>query len=609
MEKQLYFFKKPNSHHLVILLLVIVGFALYANSFPNQMFWDDDDGILKNRFIQNWRYFPKYFSENLIAGAGLLSDYWRPILLTVFSLEWHLWKNWAPGYHFINTSFHITDAVLLFFILFYIFTPLEMNPKESVVTPNKNLFLTGLKNHWLAIFTALVFLVHPLQTEAVTYVSGLGDPLSVFFMFLGILFYLKFRISKKTPLQSAFYFSSLLMYILALMSKETAIVMPALIFIADFFFLDQNEKLPLKDKLRKIGKAIWPFLALASFYILLRGTLLNFKNTFNLYDEENVFTSNFHVRLLTFFRILTIYFGLLFWPFDLHMERTVEIATSLNSFSVILGALIFLGLLILAFTQFKRYPILSFGILWFFIAISPTSNLLVPISGLLYEHWLYLPLIGIFLILIWLGIEIGKRHSLEKIFLAIFLIYLVFFSVLTIKQNTIWRDPITFYNYTLRYAPNSYRVINNLGMAYADSGDHKSAEETYKKAINLDSLNPVAYHNLGNTYREIGEIDLAIENFNTAISLNPKFVFSYNALVDLYLKNKEYKEARKLLENYLNYTDVQTDILFWLAKIAFEEGDLEGALGYLEKALEIEPQNQFIQGAILEIKNLMEFQK
>ena len=174
MEQKLFLLKKPLSKYFIILLLIIVGFVLYANSFPNQMFWDDDDGILKNQFIQNWQYFPKYFSENIIAGAGLLSNYWRPILLTVFSLEWHLWKDWAPGYHFVNTSFHITDAVLLFFILLYIF-----------------------KNRWLAFFTALVFLVHPLQTEAVTYVSGLGDSLSVFFMFLGILFYLKFRISKK----------------------------------------------------------------------------------------------------------------------------------------------------------------------------------------------------------------------------------------------------------------------------------------------------------------------------------------------------------------------------------------------------------------------------
>jgi hypothetical protein len=525
----------------LILLLVIVGFVLYANTFSNRMFWDDDDSILNNQFIKNWQYFPKYFSENLIAGAGLLSNYWRPILLIVFSMEWHLWGDWPVGYHLVNTSFHIVDAILLFFILFYIF-----------------------KNRWLAFFTALIFLVHPLQTEAVTYVSGLADSLSVFFMFSGILFYLKFRR----------YFLSLLMYILALMSKETAIVMPLLIFLADFLILDRqplslnpvrNNPLErdaliskeisngVKNKLKKIGKAIWPFFVLAGLYILLRATVLNFINTFNLYNQENIFTSHFYVRLFTFFRVLTVYFGLLFWPFNLHMERSVAIATSLTSFSIIFGGLIFLGLIILAFLKFKKFPILSFGILWFFIGLAPISNLLIPISGLIYEHWLYFPLIGIFLILIWLGMVLAKKYNLQKILLGILIIFLIFLSVLTINRNRDWRDPITFYNQTLKYAPNSYRVINNLGMAYADEGEQNQAEETYKRAINLDPSNPVAFHNLGNTYRKMGKKDLAIENFQIAIKLDPKFIFSYRALIDIYLGNKEYEKAQQLYEEVKHY--------------------------------------------------------
>lgn len=586
MEQQLRLLKKPFSKYLVILLF-IVGFVLYINTFQNQLFWDDDDSIFKNHYIQNWQYFPKYFSENLIAGAGLLSDYWRPILLSVFSFEWHLWQNWAPGYHFVNTSFHIANAILLFFILFYIF-----------------------KNRWLTFFTALIFLVHPLQTEAVTYVSGLGDSLSVFFIFLGALFYVKFRVSRKTLLKSSFYFLSPIMYILALMSKETAIIMPALIFVVDFFFLSHHQaELSFKAKLKEIGKAILPFLILTGIYVLLRATVLNFVNTFNLYNEKNIFTTNFHVRSFTFFRILTIYFRLLFWPFNLHMERGVEIATSFFSPSVIFGGFIFLGLLALAFSQFKRFPVLSFGILWFFIGLAPTSNLLIPINGLLYEHWLYLPLIGIFLILIWLGMLIGTRYNLRKILLGVLIVLLVLLSALTINRNRDWRDPTTFYNQTLKYAPNSYRVINNLGMAYADKGNHEQAEKTYQRAISLDPSNPVAFHNLGNTYRETGQIDLAIENFKTAISLNPQFIFSYNVLIGLYLENKNYQEAREVLENYLDYSNSKIDTLFLLAQIATKEKDFKAALFYLEKALAIDPKNQLIQISIGDIKNFIESAK
>ena len=288
------------------------------------------------------------------------------------------------------------------------------------------------------------------------------------------------------------------------------------------------------------------------------------------------------------------------------MERSVEIATSFFSPSVIFGGLMFLGLLALAFSQFKRFPVLSFGILWFFIGLAPTSNLVIPISGLLYEHWLYLPMVGIFLILVWLGEVLTKRYNLQKILIGILIAFLIFLSVLTIDRNRDWQDPITFYNQTLKYAPTSYRVINNLGMAYDDKDDYEQAEKTYQRAISLDPSNPVAYHNLGNTYRKTGEIDSAIENFKTAISLNPKFIFSSNALISLYLENKNYKEAREVLENYLDYSDSKIDTLFLLAQIAIEEKDFKAALSYLEKALAIDPRNQLIQISIGNIKNLIE---
>lgn len=578
------FAKKYDRNCLVILLLVVAGFALYSGTFQNQMFWDDNDSILNNQFIQNWQYIPQYFSENLIAGANFLSNYWRPALLSVFSLEWHLWGDWAPGYHFVNTSFHIADASLLFFILLYIF-----------------------RNRLLAALASIVFLVHPLQTEAVTYVSGLGDSLSVFFIFLGILFYLKFRVSGVSQYKSWHYGLSLLMYVFALMSKETAIIMPALIFIAGFFSPENGEPLPLKQKLLREWQAIWPFLAVAGAYILLRATALNFINTFNLYNEENVFTSHLYVRLLTFFRTLTVYFGLMFWPVGLHMERSVEMATSIYSFSVISGALIFSSLIALAIALYKRLAVVSFGILWFFIAISPMSNIAVPINGLLYEHWLYMPMTGIFLGVIWTGIRIAEKYNLQKVFFGIFVLFLAFLCIQTWNRNRDWRDPITLYTQTLLYSPNSYRVINNLGMAYADGNNYEQAENTYRRAIGVEPSGPVAYHNLGNLYLAQSKIDVAIENYNVAITLDPRFTPSYNALAGLYLEKKNYKEARKVLEDYAARTNAKIGTLLVLIRIALEEKDLKAASSYLEKAAIIDPNNQLIRAYRQNIRDMTLF--
>ncbi len=570
---------KKRGNLLTIFLFIIFGFIIYANTFAVPIFWDDEDNITNNQYIKNWDYFPRFFSENLIAGAGLVSNYWRPMLLVIFSTGWHIWGDWPGGYHFINISLHIANAILLFLILTYLF-----------------------KHRGLAFLTSSVFLVHPLQTEAITPATGTADPLWVLFAFLGIFFYLKFRISNKLSFQSGYYFLSLAMYVLALMSKEIAIIIPALIFISDFFFKPMKEKMSFKERLKKIIKIIWPFLVLAGFYILLRTTVLNFQNTFNFYNQEsNAFASHFYIRFFTFFRVLIVYLGLFFWPHNLHMERSVEIATSFFSLDVILGGLLFAGLLILAFTQFKRLPILSFGILWFFIGLAPTSNILVPINNTLYEHWLYLPLIGIFLILFWLGIVITREFRYQKIFLIIPIIFLVFLGYVTINRNHEWRDPITFYKQILKYTPNSYRVINNLGKTYAEAGDYQKAEIMYKKAINLDPAGPTAYHNLANIYNASQKEDLAEQYFRLAIKADPNFVYSYNALANMYLKNQKYREARQIFEDYLEYDKTKTNTLFLLAQIAVAEKDFKGALDYLEKALMIEPQNQIVQTAIQQI--------
>ncbi|MEK7521851.1 MAG: hypothetical protein AAB599_03590 [Patescibacteria group bacterium] len=105
------------SNRNVLLLLLVLGLVLYSNSFGNEMFWDDQDNISFNEYVHNWKYFPQYFTENNVAGRGLISNYWRPLPLTIWSVEWHLWQDWAPGYHFIQTMLHIFAAFLLFILL------------------------------------------------------------------------------------------------------------------------------------------------------------------------------------------------------------------------------------------------------------------------------------------------------------------------------------------------------------------------------------------------------------------------------------------------------------------------------------------------------------
>ncbi len=505
-------FLKQNSNLATVAVFIAVGLALYADTFGNQMFWDDFDFILNNRFVRDFS-LGNFFSDNVIAGSGLISNYWRPLLLTVFSLEWHLWHGHVFGYHAVNLMFHIADALLLFYFF-------------------KNLF----GRSWLAFLTGFIFLIHPLQTEAVTYVNSLGDSLSVFFILLALNHYLYYRrLAEKKS-----YWWALVATVLALLSKETAIVTPLLIALTEFF---HDQSFSVKARMKNIWKQTWSFFAIGIFYVILRGTVLNFQNTFNLYNQENIFTESIWVRILTFFRILAEYFQLLFYPHNLHMERSIEIGAGFGS-DVLFGLLFFLLLIFLAVWTFRKRPEISFGALWFLICLSPTSNILVPINGLLYEHWLYLALGGFFLMVFGLLSRLWEFKSLRYIAVGSLAVFFIFLSVTTISRNRQWRDPITFYTQTLEYAPDSYRVINNLGMAYADVNDFEMAKQTYEKAIVLDPGNAVAYHNLANSYKNMNDPGKAIENYKLAIEKNPDFLFSYYALAQLYLEQKNEEQAQ-----------------------------------------------------------------
>ncbi len=556
-----------------VLLLILLGAAIYARSLPNEMFWDDDDFILKNRYVKDWHYFPKYFSENLVAGSFLNSNYWRPLLLIVFATEWHLWQDWTPGWHMVNTGFHIADAILLFFIIQLLF-----------------------RNRALALCTALIFLTHPIQVETVVYVNSLGDSLSVFFIFLSILLYLKFRLSNTNAALSRAYYFSILFYPLALLSKESGILLPAFIGICDFVLLN-----PKKTFLQRIGiilRALWPFAVIALIYIWLRATTLNFMNTFNFYNEDTEFTSNHWLRFMNFFQVLQIYFGLIFTPYDLRVERILDVPKTLFQPAVMFGGVVFTSLIAFAVGNWKKRPIVTFGILWFFIGLILTSNLFVAINALVYEHFLYVPLVGVAVILVWLAQNYAQRHGLQKTLAKAFILLLVVYSALSVKRIDEWRTAIGFYEDLIKHSPNSYRVINNLGMEYADKGIHDKAEITYLKAIAVDPKNPVAYHNIAGTYRDTGRVDPAIETFQKALELDPKFIFTYKSLAQIYYDRKDYPSTRRMLEEYFNRSDEKMQTIDLLLRVAMTEQNWQDARKYLLIEQTLVPNNPAITESI-----------
>lgn len=539
-----------------ILLLILAGFIAYGNTLKNGLFWDDDEFITRNEYIRSFRYLPQWFSQPLTAGAGVNSNYYRPLLMASFTIDYHLWGLWPAGYHFENILWHTTAAIFLYFFLKDLL--LKFSIQYSVFSISAP----------VAFATALLWLVHPVHVEAVAYANSRGDSIATVFILLTLILWINNKIK-----------ASAITFILALLSKEFAIVTPGLILLIELIINSKHEARNSKQHQNsnvrnfslfrvsdfgfRILTKLLPHIIIASIYIFLRLTVFNFQNTLNFYGVDltkvnqqqplTIYATSLPVRLMTFLKVLPIYAGILIWPSDLHMERTVEISTSFYDLTVIsvVGLLILIGLLSYWLFAIHKNRLPTFALGWFFISIVPVSGL-IPISQILAEHFLYLPSIGFFLLISWFLVSVflllppSPRFRFTTFFSLITLISLILTSK-TISQNRIWRDPITFYEYTLSKTTPTARVYNNLAMAYADAKNHDQAIDNYQKSIALGDVYPNPHYNLGNTYIEIGETEKAEDEYKKALKIDPGFHYATLKLGQIYINQGKIGDAKKLV--------------------------------------------------------------
>lgn len=527
-----------NKALVVFLILLAIGLIIYGNSFNNMFFWDDDDSIVNNEYIKDLRHIPKFFSENLIAGAGQTTSYWRPLVLLSFSMDYHIWGLEPVGFHLTSTILHIIAAWLVFLFLYKLF---------EIFSPDKKV---SSKNIFVSFLVSLLFLVHPLQTEAITYIAGRADALSSIFCLASILFYIYARMEGGRLGKYAF---SIMFFVLGLLTKEQVILLPALILLVELVCFTKKYN---KETLMRVVKFVGLFLLISLFYFGLRLTILNFEGSlFDLtsYIDE-VYTSNVFYRLLTFSFVMLSYFKLLFIPTGLHMARETATITSIFS-PYVLSFVVSLALIVfVCIKTWKKERLITFGFLWFFIILSIRTNILT-INRPMYEHWLYLPMIGFWLALFLLILlamekikEEKKREIFETSFYTIALALCFIFCILTIARNRDWRDPITFYENNLRYTPGSYIQLNNLGMAYAQVGLHEKSIGNYRKALEIADIYPQVHHNLANSLMATEEIDEAAEEYKKAIKISPEFLLPYEGLLNAYFARRQAPEMLELIK-------------------------------------------------------------
>lgn len=531
---------------LSVMLIIVLGFMVYANCLHNPFIWDDTLLITNNDYIKDWSHIKKLFVENMGASAEEKYSFYRPLQMLSYTLDYTFGKLRPERYHFTNILLHILAALSLFWLIQILF-----------------------KDMYLALVTSLFFVIHPVHTEAIAYISGRSDPMALLFLLLTFILYVK-QLNRPHPV---LFLIMALTYTAALLSREQSLILPVLLMLYHYSF---KKKFGLK-----------PFILLVAFtiiYVLLRFSLLG-----HLISHVS-FKSSVLDRLPGFFVAISDYIRLLILPFDLHMEYGWKLFSWTNP-KAILGLFLLIAVIIYGLKQRNSRQIVFFSLFWFFLTLLPVSNI-YPINAYMAEHWLYLPSIGFFLLLASGARLLYQNRRMRLLSVVCGSSLLVFYAYLTVRQNFLWQNPIAFYERTLRYTPKSAKTMNNLGNAYQDAGRYEEAILQYKKAIETDPDSKKSYFNLASAYKKNGQRDEAIALYKKSIEIDPASPGAYYNLANIYKELGRNDEAiplyRNAVQNNPNFVDAYNN----LGIVYSAKGEREEAISCFKKAIEINPRHQ-----------------
>ncbi|OGS22125.1 MAG: hypothetical protein A3J83_03910 [Elusimicrobia bacterium RIFOXYA2_FULL_40_6] len=510
-------------HFERILLITMLGCAVYINTLVNGFVFDDFNFIVYNDFIKNWKNIfvllnPSYFFKVIpdIYGAA------RPVWLASLILDYSIWGLNPFGYHLTSLLFHLLNSVLVYFLIYKI-----------------------TKNIPLGFLSGLLFTVHPMHTEAVNVISFRPDLMAAFFCLLGFIFYIDSVNSQKRRDKIIYFLSANIFYVFAVLSKDMAITLPLLFVLYDYYFLAEGNF----GKFYKRFKWHAGYLVLTTMFLLFR--LPRFNYNVPTIVNTSIY-SNITDNIFTMSTVFANYIKLLIVPVKLCADYTCyPIFRSMVQPEVFISIIVIIFSIFLGFFSFKKNKLVSFCIFWFFIALIPVSNI-IPLLNISAERYLYFPSIG-FCVLLAVLINsplssLSKREEAKIGILLLFLI-LVFYSAITVTRNPVWADSYTLWSQTSAAYPNNVKARVNYAAALYDNGDIDGAKKQYQEALKkydelksivVCNMNMSVIHNdLGVLYLQQEKFRKARESFEKGLKIAPKNpVLLKNLAYTNCLKNK-----------------------------------------------------------------------
>jgi tetratricopeptide (TPR) repeat protein len=562
----------PDNHFKAFVLFFVLGLLAYANAIFHPFVHDDVVFIPQNPAITSWAIKDIFLTSGHVPGnSSFINQYYRPLLEIVYRLEYACFKDNAFQYHLVNILIHISNGFLFFRIL-------------DILQPSRWTF---------NLLLGVVFLLHPVQTEAVACIAGISNLLFVFFGLLSFWFYLR---SYTQGGRLAFYLS-LLSFVLALLSKEQAVILPFLILWHHICF-------PKKDRIVAYRR-IFAFGNVLVAYFLLRKMILGTFLT-SLFAESQI--TELILRIKSIPATLLMYGRLLIFPYDLHYYRNTDILQPFWGPLLIFTALLGLLAWLIAKANSDRRPYIIFGVGWFVIALAPMLNIVPLINEysliLTAEHFLYLPIAGFILAL---GSFIDEKVLKFSIRVKMIGLIMLLTSLvgLTIYQNQFWRSEVALFERMARFEPYFGRGHILLAKAYYHDKQFKKALLYYTKAFEImknyrqkvqdpevkkiyEGFIKEIYFDAAHCYEGLNQFEKAAQHYALALKLDPHDAAIHNSIGINYMYLQQFSKAVAHFELALQGDSQNLLAMNNLAVCLIQQGEIGRAKKLWENILEID---------------------
>jgi len=582
---------------LLIAALVACATLPYLNILANGFVYDDDYQVLKNPYIRSFRYLKEIFTTNVWSFTGVtVSNYYRPIMTFGYLVCYKLFGMQAYGFHLASHLLHVLVVCLVFVLT------------ERLTSDRVWAFVAGA-----------LFALHPIHTEAVAWIAAVTDLELTFFYLL--TFGLLLAVARPGGGRSQRTLGAMgVTFLLALLSKEQAMTLPALATVYEHFYRADRSQTSTSQKLARYGVLWLVGVAYVLFRIRFLGALAP-KEKFGQVTPLQI--------VLSAIALVAQYVWKLLWPLRLCAFYVFHPSTSLFDLRVLAGllALFAFGALFLVCWRSRERNVrfASFAILWFFATLAPVLNAHWMGRNVFTERYLYLPSVGV----AWLaGLGASKLWSRaaarpvqrRALVLAGFVVGGLFAARIVIR-NRDWSNDIVLYTRTLALSPdatlmlenlglvywqehawdkaesvwrellirdpNNGEVLNHLGMVAGQKKQYREAAEFLQRAIKINPNDSDAHGNLGTTYRLMGMAGPAESELRMALALAPLDYRVFNELGRLFLEEKRMSEAE---DQFRASVRNEPNVLAYdfLGEINFDRRDLEEAERNFQAALSLD---------------------